>query len=282
MVLLDSILEPGASTELAAIESSTSTASDAAFEIDTTFLRSNLMMRSGPVGSRADRLRNTIQPGNFLGRLLDHQAPMLAREAALVAIFDSFAPTLVGDENWDIPLDDDETVELLELRGLNVLRLEYTTLDELRELNHPAIMTVRTERGDIRTVALRTLDERHATLYGVDGEGALKVSIGEVENQWDGAAMIVWEGFERIPSVLLRGQEGNGVVWLQAALGELGVYDGAATGTFDDLTERSVRMLQADAMIEPDGAVGPRTQMVLYNKLQRYDVPRLESKEGAG
>ena len=99
---------------------------------------------------------------------------------------------------------------------------------------------------------------------------------------WDGEALVVWEPFETIPNVLVRGQRGNGVIWLQRVLGELGVYSGAATGTFDESTERSVRILQADAMLEPDGAVGPRTQMVLYEKLPRYDVPRLKSKEGSG
>lgn len=272
--LLNSILDPNASSAVADVERSE--------ELDAQSLEGIKSLAPGPVGTRGDRLRNTILPGNFLGRLLDHQDATLAREAAIVAIFESFATPTDDDAEWDVPQGDAETAQLLESRGLRVLRVSDANLNELRELNHPVIMTMRTELGDVRTVALRRLDDNSATLFGVTDDGAIEVSITEVENQWDGEAMIVWEGFERIPAVLSRGQRGSGVVWLQRALGELGVYSGATTGTFDDSTERSVRMLQADAMIDPDGAVGPRTQMVLYNKLPRYNVPRLEPKKGSG
>lgn len=284
--ILNSILTPKGSApvrESEMGESETVYATDGADTVDAQDVLAGIKaVAPGPVGSRGDRLRNTILPGNFLGRLLDSQDATSAREAALVSIFDAYAMPRNWNTAWKVPANDDETVALIESRGLHVLRVSDADLDELRELNHPVLMTIRTELGDTRTVALRQLGTKRATFLGVIEEGALEVSLSEVEHLWDGEALVVWEPFETIPNVLVRGQHGNGVIWLQRVLGELGVYSGAATGTFDESTERSVRILQADAMLEPDGAVGPRTQMVLYEKLPRYDVPRLKSKEGSG
>ena len=285
LAILNSILTPKESApvrENEMGESETVYATSAAAIDAQDVLAGTKAVVPGPVGSRGDRLRNTILPGNFLGRLLDSQDATSAREAALVSIFDAYAMPRDWNTAWKVPTNDEETVALIESRGLHVLRFSDADLDELRELNHPVLMTIRTELGDTRTVALRQLGTERATFLGVTEEGALEVSLSEVEHLWDGEALVVWEPFETIPNVLVRGQRGNGVIWLQRVLGELGVYSGAATGTFDESTERSVRILQADAMIEPDGAVGPRTQMVLYDKLRRYEVPRLKTKEGSG
>ena len=285
LAILNSILTPKESApvrENEMGESETVYATSAAAIDAQDVLAGTKAVVPGPVGSRGDRLRNTILPGNFLGRLLDSQDATSAREAALVSIFDAYAMPRDWNTAWKVPTNDEETVALIESRGLHVLRFSDADLDELRELNHPVLMTIRTELGDTRTVALRQLGTERATFLGVIEEGALEVSLSEVEHLWDGEALVVWEPFETIPNVLVRGQRGNGVIWLQRVLGELGVYSGAATGTFDESTERSVRILQADAMIEPDGAVGPRTQMVLYDKLRRYEVPRLKTKEGSG
>ncbi|MDE0911381.1 MAG: AAA family ATPase [Myxococcota bacterium] len=285
LAILNSILTPKESAPVRENEmgESETVYATAAAAIDAQdVLAGTKAVAPGPVGSRGDRLRNTILPGNFLGRLLDSQDATSAREAALVSIFDAYAMPRDWNTAWEVPTNDEETVALIESRGLHVLRFSDADLDELRELNHPVLMTIRTELGDTRTVALRQLGTERATFLGVTEEGALEVSLSEVEHLWDGEALVVWEPFETIPNVLVRGQRGNGVIWLQRVLGELGVYSGAATGTFDESTERSVRILQADAMIEPDGAVGPRTQMVLYDKLRRYEVPRLKTKEGSG
>jgi len=232
----------------------------------------------GPVGTRGDRLRNTLLPGSFLGRLLDHQDAAAGRVLALNAILASFGllPAL------DIPADDEATVTHLEGRGLSVLRVRGATLDELRALNHPVMLSLRTERKGLRSVALRHLGSDIAELIGVTDRDSLQVPILEIENQWDGDAWIVWETFEQLPDYLSLGESGQSVIWLQHALAELGLYAGAPTGFFDDMTQASVRRLQADTSLDPSGTVGPRTQMVLYSRLPRYHGPRLLERRGAG
>ncbi|MBW2292790.1 MAG: AAA family ATPase [Deltaproteobacteria bacterium] len=241
-------------------------------------LRGIKSLQPGPLGTRGERLRNTLAPGSFLGRLLDHQSEVTSREIAVNSILDSFAL----DPVFESPKDDEDAVNLLEARGLSVFRVHDATLDSLRALNHPVILVMRSELGDRRTIALRSLDEESALLFGATDRDSLEVPIREIDNQWDGEALIVWETFEEIPQILSPGEQGQGVVWLQRALGELGLYSGAASGLFDTSTERSVRLLQTDALIEPNGTVGPRTQMVLYSKLPRYQVPRLVARGGAG
>ncbi len=232
----------------------------------------------GPVGSRGERLRNTLLPGSFLGRLLDHQTPDFARHLAANAILDSFGFTILDDT----PYDDTAVVEHLEAWGLSVLRVEDATLDGLAALNHPVLLRLRTEQGAERTIALRGLGDETASLYGVTEGGVLDVSLSEIDHLWDGEAMIVWATLEAIPQDLSLGHEGEPVVWLQQALGELGLYNGQPSGHFDASTVRGVRILQSDAFIEPSGSVDARTQMVLFSKLPRYTVPRLREEGGAG
>ncbi len=241
-------------------------------------LRGIKTLAPGPVGSRGERLRNTLVPGTFLGRLLDHQEPDYARHLALNAILESFGYT----HATETPDDDNAAIAQLEAWGLSVLPVSDTSLDALRALNHPVLLTLRTEQGDARTIALRGLGQEHASLYGVTEGGALEVAVTEIDPVWDGQALIVWATLEAIPEVLSPGQEGEEVVWLQRALGELGLYSGAPSGHFDATTAHSVRVLQSDASIEADGEVGPRTQMLLYSKLPRYPVPRLHELGGAG
>ncbi|MDP6980021.1 MAG: AAA family ATPase [Myxococcota bacterium] len=241
-------------------------------------LRGIKSVGEGPVGSRGERLRNTLLPGSFLGRLLDHQSADLARHLATNAILDSFGFTTSNEA----PYDDTAAIEHLEGWGLSVLRVGDATLDGLAALNHPVLLRLRTEQGGERTIALRGLGEETASLYGVTEGGMLDVSLTEIDHLWDGEAMIVWATLEAIPQDLSLGHEGEPVVWLQQALGELGLYSGQASGRFDAPTMRSVRILQSDAFIEPSGSVDAKTQMVLFSKLPRYTVPRLREEGGAG
>ena len=73
----------------------------------------------------------------------------------------------------------------------------------------------------------------------------------------------------------MAGDSGGQVVWLQASLRTLGHYSGDLTGVFDDATEEAVRSFQGKNSLLLDGIVGPKTKLVLYAKLDRYAMPRL-------
>jgi hypothetical protein len=222
------------------------------------------------VRRREERLLNTL-PGSFLGRLLDGQGAEAARLQAVNAILDSYRiePIELAPES------DEEALAILDDHGLGVLALPAADLDALRSLDHPALLVLRTELDDWRLVALRGLDESLGLVAGVMGEDALSVPVGELELQWEGDAWVVWDAAEGVPEMLTMGDVGSGVVWLQSALADLGYYDGGASGVFDGSTRAGVMALQLDRNLTPDGVAGPRTQMVLYTLLERYEVPRL-------
>ena len=92
----------------------------------------------------------------------------------------------------------------------------------------------------------------------------------EISRLWNGRAWVVWQSFEPIPELLLKGERGSSVAWLQGALSELGYYRGEPSGNFDQTTLEGVQALQSSHQLKPDGAVGPRTQMLLYDLLGRY------------
>ncbi len=214
----------------------------------------------------------------FLDELLAAQQPGAARLHAMNAILDSYHLARFQTA----PKSTREASEWLMRRGLTVHRVDDANIEMLRLLNHPALLELSTDRDDFRLVSLSRLTSDTALLYGALGSGELKVAIREISRHWDGRAWIVWQSFEPIPRVLTLGEHGGAVEWLQGALAELGYYAGQPSGRFDRSTFNGVRALQVAHRLEPDGAVGPRTQMLLYDLLQRYDVPRLESRGGAG
>ena len=110
----------------------------------------------------------------------------------------------------------------------------------------------------------------------------MRVPVADVAASWTGKAFVVWQEFETIPPVLRFGARSGAVSWLQGALAELGYFTGEQTGTFDHSTRDGVRALQQAHHLLPDGAAGPHTQMLLYDLLEDYPVPRLVETGGPG
>jgi general secretion pathway protein A len=173
------------------------------------------------------------------------------------------------------PADDANLLEVLELRGLAVLELPETSLTQLRNLNHPALLPLRTDGGETLLAALLSLDDGSGTFYGASARGPVRMSLDEIEARWQGGAFVVWREFEPTPNVIGPGSDARAVTWVQEALAGLGLYAGTPTGRFDARTAQGVRTLQLTRQLDPDGAVGPQTKMVLYDMLDRYAVPRL-------
>ena len=173
-------------------------------------------------------------------------------------------------------------MERLRARGLAILPLQGATLDTLRSLNHPALLQLRSDSGAPRLVTLTGLDADRVTLFSTVDGPALRFPAEEVEKQWDGRAFVVWRNFEPVPDIIVPGVDRSAILWLQVALSELGLYRGQLSGEFDGTTLDGVRSLQLARQLRPDGAVGPRTKMVLYDMLGTYAVPRLAGPGGPG
>ena len=218
------------------------------------------------------------EAGRVLARVLDGRDAAHTRLSAINSVLDAFGLPAYGR----VPESDGIAVAMLEARGLTVLSLERADFETLGMLNHPALMPLRSELGETRLLALRHLDGHRALLYGATGRGPLRLPLDEVGERWTGRAFVVWQDFESIPDVLALGERGDAVAWLQSALFELGYCRGAASGLFDRSTRACLQAFQESRNLLPDGAAGPRTQMVLYDVLGRYQVPRLRDREGSG
>jgi len=170
----------------------------------------------------------------------------------------------------------------LSQRGLTVLEMPEANLSTLGNLNHPALLELVADDGSVRLATLGRLHPEGVLLYGPMESRPVRVSFEELAKHWNGRAWVIWQSFEPIPSVMVRGERGSGVAWLQTALAELGYYQGEMSGSFDDPTFEGVRAFQVNHAIEADGAVGPRTQMLLYDLLERYPIPRLSERSTSG
>jgi general secretion pathway protein A len=220
-----------------------------------------------------------IAAGAFLGTLLDSEDPGLVRHGALNAILDSYDLAAATS----VPETDEQVFAWLEGRGLSLLRVDAADLESLRGTNHPALLRLHgLESPETRLVALLRIEGDLAAVHGVAEAGPLWVPVDEVLQQWEGVAWIAWNDFESIRRVLAFGDQGHSVTWLQTALAELGYYQGEPSGRFDRATHDGLQAFQREQQLMPDGRTGPRTRMVLYDRLDRYDVPRLVSDEDAG
>lgn len=90
------------------------------------------------------------------------------------------------------------------------------------------------------------------------------------------------EGEESWPQIasdklLKKGSTGDSVTALQTQLKKLGYYDGAATGTLDDLTETALKSFQEHNDADPDGVLGPHTLAILndfniHNRIEKIII----------
>jgi len=183
-----------------------------------------------------------------------------------------------------IPGGFEDAADELAGRGLRSLDLPDTDFDTLEALNHPALLRLQAGDGSQDYwVSLLALDGGVASCFGATGQGPIALRLDELADHWTGEALVVWQPFDRVPELLGPGSRGAGVVWLQSALIELGFSERIPSGAFDAATAEDVRRLQLERGLTPDGVAGPQTQMVLYDLLGRYDVPRLwREGEGAG
>jgi general secretion pathway protein A len=241
-----------------------------------------LRLELSPAPQEQGGARPGVDPIRPLGAILAERDPDSGRRDAVRAILESFQLLAPADGGPAGPLSEEAALALIAERGLTVLEIQDGELDMLRSLNHPALLRLRADSGESRLVALVHLDSNTATCYGATDRRALRVPVAELEERWKGEAFVVWREFEEIPELIVPGSSSESILWLQSALVGLGLYLDEPSGRFDDHTLKGVRVLQLGRRLDPDGVVGPRTKMVIYDMLQEYSVPRLNRPEGSG
>lgn len=136
-------------------------------------------------------------------------------------------------------------------------------LDELRQLNRPAVLLMRDKLGQEFHAALTRLDDQSAT-FAV-GTESITVALGALAEQWSGHYTLLW----RMPPVARKkiqpGERGPDVEWLSGQLAQLHgkAAEAAKDPVFDEAMVLQVKQFQLAQGLTPDGTVGSQTMMRL-------------------
>ncbi len=148
-------------------------------------------------------------------------------------------------------------------------------LDELRQLNRPAVLVMRDDHGPFQA-ALTALDDNSATF--VIGAETATVALGALAAQWAGQYTLFWRLPQDARETIRAGERGPAVQWLigQLALARGQVADTSKASVFDDTVQGQVKEFQLAQGLIPDGMVGPQTVARLAGVGDR-SAPELQS-----
>ena len=152
-------------------------------------------------------------------------------------------------------------------------------LDELRELNRPAVLLLRDGQGREFYATLIALGDKTAGF--ALGTPTTTVAIGALAAQWSGQYTLLWRMPPDAHENIRSGERGPAVAWLarQLALSRGDKAEPGEDPLFDQTLLRQVKQFQLAQGLIPDGVVGPRTLMRLA-ALADETAPKLAHKPG--
>ena len=209
------------------------------------------------------------------------------------------APALAGALEWpaDQPLSDSRALanaallrawgadyqggdlckqaQALELR----CRSARGGLDDLRELNRPAVLELRDAQEREFSALLSALDGKRASF--VIGAQTHTVDVGALAAQWSGQYTLLWRMPPQARESIRLGERGPAVAWLarELALAQGRTPEEGEDAQFDQTLLRQVKQFQLEQGLIPDGLVGTRTLLRLTGVADKT-APRLARKPG--
>jgi len=167
-----------------------------------------------------------------------------------------------GAGNLEKDLGNGNACSQAEAAGLHCLTMRGG-LDELRQLNLPAVLHMQDKQGRKFYATLTMLDHNSAT-FAVGSE-TKTVDLTALAQQWSGDYTLLWRKPPVAGKTLRMGDRGADVEWLNKQLVQL---DGKAAEAgkdqvFGEAMMRQVKQFQLSQGLVPDGVVGPQTMMQL-------------------
>jgi general secretion pathway protein A len=162
------------------------------------------------------------------------------------------------------------------------LRCQTATggLDELRQLNRPAVLRLRDDHGLEFYATLTALDDRGAS-FAVGAE-TTTVALSALAAQWSGSYTLLWRAPPTLRDKFRSGERGPAVDWLARQLAR--VQDkGAEAPTdavFDEALVRRLKQFQLAQGLVPDSSFGPQTLMRLSGVGDQMAPKLLREPEG--
>ena len=159
-------------------------------------------------------------------------------------------------------------------RGMHLLYF-YGTLDQLLELDYPAIIVTGTSSSGkaIYTTLISSSGAEYAISPAVAGKNML--TRHDMEIVWHGKAILLWKNHKMIPSQIAAGARSNETAALQKLLARTGA-PAAITGVFDHRTADALKSYQALKGLKVTGQPDPQTLLYLYKESTDLYRPKLK------
>jgi len=208
----------------------------------------------------------TEEPTVPLTQLLKANASLTGTDTAFATLF----------RLWKVDLQDDTRRPCVqaEERGLNCL-YQRGTLDQVRTLGRPVIMTLRDPDSDPHQVVLAGLGPTTASI--VIGDNTFRVTNSDLEEAWFGEYLLLWKPGTSVVKSFLPGMRDPDVIWLRQSLARIqGVpVEPMDSDLYDDNLADRVREYQRTRSLRVDGMTGRVTQAAINSELDVGDMPRL-------
>ena len=136
-------------------------------------------------------------------------------------------------------------------------------LDELRQLNRPAVLLLSDKQGQKFYAMLSLLDDKVA-IFNVANQ-TVAVAIGALAEQWSGQYTMLWRTPPVAQPKIQLGDHGPDVEWLRNQLAQINgkVVEPADDPVFDEAMLRQVKQFQLAQGLPPTGLVASQTLMRL-------------------
>ncbi len=172
-------------------------------------------------------------------------------------------------------LDTATDCEAIVAFGYSCLRARGS-IGNLRQLDHPAVLTLVSDSGDSHYVLLTGLSGSQAEL-SMGGVSATH-PVAELAELWLGQYQLVWRPPNGRSIALVPGVDDPNVVWLRESLSAIDPRYAAPpfdSTRYDERLASTVMAFQRDFRLEVDGLAGRQTQIIISGLLGDPERPRL-------
>lgn len=198
--------------------------------------------------------------------LLD--APVLSSDtdAAYAALFQLWGASYQAEAAYPC--------EQAQAAGLRCL-LQRGTIEEIRTLDLPVILTLRSRRGSERQALLTGLGNDSGVLRL--GGSLHRVAISQITDLWQGEYQLLWRPATADVKAFVPGMRDPDIRWLRTSLATIQgeAIEPMDSDLYDEQLEQQVRRYQRARALAADGLVSQQTQIAMLADLGTAGTPRL-------